>query len=130
MVKPVSVPHAYVHFFTDGWNTAPTLATQYLQQMLEFVKKENYGELATIVGRYYTTDHDKQWEHIKLLWEDSLAVEAKAGRVMKVQLVWWKKNIVDEFLKSIIVNGSEGRLQGALNNVFVERPSHNICGRG
>jgi len=98
--------------------------------MLEFVKKEKYGELATIVGRYYTTDCDKQWECIKLLWGGSLAVEAKTGRVMKVQPMWWKKNIVDEFLRSIIVNGSEGQLQGALDDAFVERPSHNICGRG
>jgi len=48
--KQVGVPHAYVHFFGDGRDTAPTSATKYLQQLLEFVKKENYGELATIIG--------------------------------------------------------------------------------
>ena len=47
--KEVGVPHTYVHFFGDGRDTAPRSASKYAQQLLDFMKKENYGELATIV---------------------------------------------------------------------------------
>lgn len=31
--------------------------------------KENYGELATIIGRYYAMDRDKRWERIQCAYE-------------------------------------------------------------
>lgn len=36
----------------------------FLEQLLSFCEKEEYGELATIVGRYYAMDRDKRWERI------------------------------------------------------------------
>lgn len=38
----------------------------YLEQLQNFLKNENYGELATIVGRYYAMDRDKRWERIRV----------------------------------------------------------------
>jgi 2,3-bisphosphoglycerate-independent phosphoglycerate mutase len=37
--------------------------------LLAFLKKEEYGQLSTIAGRYYTMDCDKSWEHIKIAVE-------------------------------------------------------------
>ena len=128
------MPHAYVHFFGDGRDTAPTSATEYLQQLLAFVKKENYGELATIVGRYYAMDRDKRWERIKVAVEGLVNGEGEDGKgdsgAAGVVEENYKKKITDEFLRPIIVNGSEGRVQGALDDGLVERRSHGLCGRG
>lgn len=38
----------------------------FLQQLIDYVKKEQYGEIATIVGRYYAMDRDKRWERIRV----------------------------------------------------------------
>ncbi|KAL9716762.1 hypothetical protein Ac2012v2_001213 [Leucoagaricus gongylophorus] len=113
--KEVGVPYTYVHFFGDGRDTAPTSATKYLQQLLEFMKKESYGELATIVGRYYAMDRDKRWERIKIAVEGLVNGEGEDGKghegAVGVVEENYKKNVTDEFLKPIVVNGTEGRVQ-------------------
>lgn len=58
--KEVGVPKAIVHFIGDGRDTAPRSSDGYLQDLLDFMKKENYGEVGTVVGRYYAMDRDKR----------------------------------------------------------------------
>lgn len=40
---------------------------RFLQQLIDFINKEQYGEIATIVGRYYAMDRDKRWERIRVV---------------------------------------------------------------
>ncbi|KAF5352597.1 hypothetical protein D9756_006332 [Leucocoprinus leucothites] len=113
--KEVGVPHTYVHFFGDGRDTAPRSATKYLKDLLDFMKKENYGELATIIGRYYAMDRDKRWERIKIAVEGLVNGEGEdaKGHESAISIVEenYKKDVTDEFLKPIIVNGEEGRVK-------------------
>ncbi|KAE9403782.1 hypothetical protein BT96DRAFT_936208 [Gymnopus androsaceus JB14] len=109
------VPHTYVHFFGDGRDTAPRSFNIYYDQLLEFMKKEEYGELATVVGRYYAMDRDKRWERVKiavdgLVGGEGEKLEAKTG-VMDAIKSNYEKDVTDEFLKPIIVNGDEGRIK-------------------
>jgi len=115
------VPHAYIHFLGDGRDTAPRSATIYLKQLEDFTKQLGYGELATIVGRYYAMDRDKRWERIKVAVDgllsgtgDAVSVqgdETPAQAAVKSVEEFYKQDITDEFLKPIIVNGAEGRIQ-------------------
>jgi 2,3-bisphosphoglycerate-independent phosphoglycerate mutase len=105
-----------VHFFADGRDTAPRSASGYCQELLDFMKKEEYGELATVVGRYYAMDRDKRWERIKIAMdglvqgkgEDGMGAEGIVGVINGN----YEKDITDEFLKPIIVNEDAGRLKG------------------
>ncbi|EKM84442.1 hypothetical protein AGABI1DRAFT_110949 [Agaricus bisporus var. burnettii JB137-S8] len=113
--KEVGVPHTYVHFFGDGRDTAPRSAAGYLKDLLEFMKKEDYGHLATIAGRYYAMDRDKRWERIKIAVEglvNGVGEDSKGqdGAINTVEENY-KKDVTDEFLKPIIVNGDEGRIK-------------------
>ncbi|KAL3092835.1 hypothetical protein niasHT_030024 [Heterodera trifolii] len=67
--KQLQVPKVFVHFFADGRDTSPTSGAGFLQQLLDFLIAENYGELATIVGRYYAMDRDNRWDRIKVAYE-------------------------------------------------------------
>ncbi|KAF9445747.1 phosphoglycerate mutase [Macrolepiota fuliginosa MF-IS2] len=113
--KEVGVPHTYVHFFGDGRDTAPRSSTKYLQQLLDFLKKENYGELSTVVGRYYAMDRDKRWERVTVAVDGLINGVGEDGKgadgVVGVVEENYKKDITDEFLKPIIVNGTEGRIK-------------------
>ncbi|KAJ3809090.1 BPG-independent [Lentinula lateritia] len=114
--KEEGVPHTYVHFFGDGRDTAPRSATGYCEQLLEFMQKEEYGELATIVGRYYAMDRDKRWERVKVAidglvdGEGEKLVDTKTS-VLDAIKGNYEKDVTDEFLKPIIVNGEEGRIK-------------------
>ncbi|KAG6835251.1 hypothetical protein H0H93_003450 [Arthromyces matolae] len=96
--KEVVVPKTYIHLFGDGRDTAPRSAAGYCQQLLDFLKKENYGELTTIIA----VDGLVKGEG-----EDG---KGKEG-VVDVIKANYEKDVTDEFLKPIIVNGKEGRIQ-------------------
>jgi 2,3-bisphosphoglycerate-independent phosphoglycerate mutase len=114
--KEQGVPHTYVHFFGDGRDTAPRSAEGYCSDLLAFMEKEKYGELATVVGRYYAMDRDKRWERIKiavdgLVGGEGAKITEGKGVVDEIKANY-EKDVTDEFLKPIIVNGDAGRLKG------------------
>ena len=41
----------------------------YLKELLAAMKQLEYGQLATITGRYYAMDRDKRWERVQLAYE-------------------------------------------------------------
>lgn len=111
--KAQGIPHTYVHFFGDGRDTAPTSSAKYCEELLEFMKKEEYGELATIVGRYYAMDRDKRWERVKVAVDAIVKGAGEEGKdAVKAIKAKYEKKENDEFLKPIIVNGDEGRVRG------------------
>ena len=112
--KEVGGPHTYVHFLGDGRDTAPRSAIGYVKDLLEFIKKEEYGELATIIGRYYAMDRDKRWERVKIAIEGLVKGEGEvADDPIKAIENNYENNVTDEFLKPIIVNGDAGRIKGS-----------------
>src|SRR5699024_907009 len=52
----------YLHLFTDGRDTKPTVAVSYVNTLLDLFKKYGVGEIASISGRYYSMDRDKRFE--------------------------------------------------------------------
>ncbi|KAJ6608969.1 cofactor-independent phosphoglycerate mutase [Mycena sp. CBHHK59/15] len=113
--KEQGVPHTYVHFFGDGRDTAPRSAAGYCADLLAFMEKEQYGELATVVGRYYAMDRDKRWERVKVAVDGLVSGEGEAldGGKAAVDAIQgnYEKDVTDEFLKPIVVNGDAGRIK-------------------
>ncbi|KAJ7453314.1 phosphoglycerate mutase [Mycena galericulata] len=110
--KEQGIPHTYVHFIGDGRDTAPRSAAGYLQDLLDFMKKEEYGELATVVGRYYAMDRDKRWERVKIAVDGLVGGVGEEGADAVAAIKKdYEKDVTDEFLKPIIVNGDEGRIK-------------------
>lgn len=46
---------------------------KFVRDLLNFLQAEQYGEIATIVGRYYAMDRDKRWERIQVAYEGLIA---------------------------------------------------------
>jgi len=114
------VPHTYIHFLGDGRDTAPRSAAKYTQELLDFIKELGYGEIATVIGRYYAMDRDKRWERVKiavdgLVQGEGEKVEGGQEGIVKAIEANYAKDVTDEFLKPIIVDGDEGRIKGASN---------------
>jgi 2,3-bisphosphoglycerate-independent phosphoglycerate mutase len=58
-----------VHAFTDGRDTDPHGAENYLAQFQEQARAIGVGHIASIIGRYYAMDRDKRWERIKAAFD-------------------------------------------------------------
>jgi len=52
----------YLHLFTDGRDTKPTVALQYLKELTNLIEEYGAGEIGSISGRFYSMDRDKRAE--------------------------------------------------------------------
>jgi 2,3-bisphosphoglycerate-independent phosphoglycerate mutase len=92
----------FVHAFTDGRDTDPNGAVDYIDDIIEHCKKTT-GKLATVVGRYYAMDRDNRWERIKLAY-DAMTKNEGEGRKNIVNSIKksYAKGITDEFILPLI----------------------------
>lgn len=58
----LGVKEIYLHLFTDGRDTKPTIAIEYIKELQVLIKKYKVGEIASISGRFYSMDRDKRFE--------------------------------------------------------------------
>jgi len=52
----------YVHIIGDGRDTPPKSIKKYIQQVEDYIFKTHCGKIASIVGRFYALDRDKNWD--------------------------------------------------------------------
>ncbi|HEX6799985.1 MAG TPA: 2,3-bisphosphoglycerate-independent phosphoglycerate mutase, partial [Ktedonobacterales bacterium] len=66
------VKRVYIHAFTDGRDTSPTGAVEYMRELLAQAAEiggEHAARVATVSGRYYAMDRDNRWERIaRVYW--------------------------------------------------------------
>lgn len=60
--KKQGLKKVYVHGITDGRDVPPQSAKTFIQRLQKHIKKVGVGEIATLVGRYYAMDRDKNWD--------------------------------------------------------------------
>jgi 2,3-bisphosphoglycerate-independent phosphoglycerate mutase len=59
----------YVHFFSDGRDTPPRSALTYLDRLERKFKEVGPGTVASVMGRYYAMDRDRNWGRTRLAYE-------------------------------------------------------------
>lgn len=98
--KEEGVPKAYVHFFGDGRDTDPKSGLGHLKDLQAYMQEIQFGEVVTMVGRYYAMDRDKRWERV------TVAVDAlvrgkgeKSDDLVKTVEARYEAKETDEFLK-------------------------------
>ena len=62
LVKRNNFNKLYLHLFTDGRDSPPTMGKTYVQQVKEVIRKKELGTIASIMGRYWAMDRDQRWE--------------------------------------------------------------------
>lgn len=108
----MEIPHVYIHFFGDGRDTDPKSGKGHMETLLKKTQELGTGKIATVVGRYYIMDRDKRWERVEVGMAG--VVEGKgeeSSDPVKTIQERYDAGETDEFLKPIIVNGKEGRVQ-------------------
>jgi 2,3-bisphosphoglycerate-independent phosphoglycerate mutase len=73
------ITKVYLHLFTDGRDSGPYDARIFLEEL----RKHMYGpeKIATMMGRFYAMDRNKNWDRIKKAYE--ALTEGKGIRVAK-----------------------------------------------
>ncbi|MBQ9625422.1 MAG: 2,3-bisphosphoglycerate-independent phosphoglycerate mutase [Clostridia bacterium] len=107
LAKEKGVKQAAVHCFTDGRDVAPTSGIGYVQQLQEHIEKIGFGEISTIIGRYYAMDRDNRWERVQIAYDALTLGEGEhTNNPCATMQKRYDNNETDEFLKPIICGES------------------------
>jgi 2,3-bisphosphoglycerate-independent phosphoglycerate mutase len=120
--KHHNVPKCFIQYLGDGRDTSPTSGVGFCQQTLDFLKEQEYGELATVCGRYYAMDRDKRWERLKVAYEalvGGVGEVATKDTVIDVIKKRYENEETDEFLKPIILS-DDGRFKDNDTIIFFD----------
>ncbi len=95
----------YLHLITDGRDTAPNAAANYLREFQSKYKNQSNIKIACIIGRFFAMDRDKRWERVKKTTDAYTAcVGKKTSDPVNEILESYKAGITDEFIEPLIVN--------------------------
>ncbi|MEO6729149.1 MAG: 2,3-bisphosphoglycerate-independent phosphoglycerate mutase [Candidatus Dojkabacteria bacterium] len=94
----------FIHAFTDGRDSAPNSALEVLDKVAAFCIQKRMGRIATIVGRAYAMDRNRNWARTKIAYD--LLVEGKGKIVPNYKQAVeesYKNNVFDEYIDPIAI---------------------------
>ncbi|QVK18116.1 2,3-bisphosphoglycerate-independent phosphoglycerate mutase [Mycoplasmatota bacterium] len=104
MAKQQNIEKVYVHAFLDGRDVPPKSAIGYVESLEKAMKEIGLGEIATVSGRYYAMDRDKDYERTQLAYDAmTLAQGLKFNSAKEGIETSYEKGIVDEFVVPFVV---------------------------
>ena len=107
------VPDLVIHAFTDGRDTSPTHAIDFLAAVDEWCRDIGAGRIASIVGRYYAMDRDARWERTQRAYDLLVKGEAEhhARTPAEAMHAAYTRGETDEFIAPTLVGEREGRIR-------------------
>ncbi len=65
MAKREELDKVYVHCFLDGRDTPPASGKDFVAKLEEKMAEIGVGKVASVAGRYYAMDRDKNWDRVQ-----------------------------------------------------------------
>ena len=94
-----------IHIFTDGRDTNPKSAVRFISDLIRNIKEENWpGKIASVMGRSYAMDRNKNWEKTKLAYYCLVnGVGKKEDNLINALEKYYANEITDEFIKPTLI---------------------------
>jgi 2,3-bisphosphoglycerate-independent phosphoglycerate mutase len=97
-----------VHMITDGRDTPPRSALQYLPS-IEQALADVGGRIATVAGRFYTMDRDRRWERVERGWRALVLGKGRGAASARDAInAAYAAGESDEFIQPSVVAGFTG----------------------
>ena len=96
------ISNVFIHVISDGRDTDIHSLYTYISMLEEKIKETGVGKIASICGRYYAMDRDKNWDRTERYYD--LLVSGKgalANSIPQVIQKCYERNVTDEFLPPI-----------------------------
>jgi len=109
MAKKKGLKRVYIHAFLDGRDVPPSSAVTFIDELEAYIKETaSPAVIASVHGRYYAMDRDKNWDRIKKSYDVLTKADGKtidsARRGVEAS---YQDGVTDEFVEPFVVN-SEG----------------------
>lgn len=103
--KANGVGTTYVHAFLDGRDVPPQSAVSYVEDLEAYMDEESYGAIATVHGRYYAMDRDKNFGRTQKAYDAMSFADAEhhdsAAEGIKAS---YDEGVNDEFVIPFVVD--------------------------
>ncbi len=109
LAKSKNVPKIYIHAWLDGRDTNPKSAQKYINTLEKHISNNRTIQLATICGRYYAMDRDKNWD--RTIKSYNCIVNAKGNKINSTQPAiekFYNENVTDEFISPCTIKNYKG----------------------
>jgi len=108
----------FLHLFLDGRDTAKDLGAEFVKRLTELLKKEKTGSIASISGRFFGMDRNKNWDRIEKAYQAIVYGQSvKSGRD-PIELIKesYAKEIFDEEFEPAVITDRNNKPAGTIED--------------
>ena len=108
-----------LHGFLDGRDTPPSSAKHFVGKVLSKTAELEKFSIATVSGRYYAMDRDKNWDRVEKVYRAIAEGVGKKGQdAITVIDQNYTMGVTDEFVVPTVIDGYQGMKDGDAILVF------------
>ena len=111
--KEEGVEKIAIHVFTDGRDSPPQSAAEFLTSLEKLLSDLGAGHIATVAGRYYAMDRDKNWERTETVLQalfESKGEKHSGKKPSETLEEKYRTGAHDEHLEPIIFPDPSGKI--------------------
>lgn len=104
MTRKNGLKQVFVHAILDGRDTPPNSGVEYIRRLKDHICLHNYGDIASICGRFYAMDRDRRWNRTEAAFR--LYTEGEGlHEIDPVEAVRkaYQRGETDEFVKPVVL---------------------------
>jgi 2,3-bisphosphoglycerate-independent phosphoglycerate mutase len=109
MASENNIKELYIHVFTDGRDSPPTASKNYIREVRKVIDKEGVGQIASVMGRYWSMDRDQRWDRTAKAY---FALTKGDGRLVKSVEeaidMSYDEGKTDEFIEPSLITDESG----------------------
>jgi 2,3-bisphosphoglycerate-independent phosphoglycerate mutase len=110
--KQAGIEKIAIHAFTDGRDTGPRSAAQYLRELEDVIDDLGIGFIATAAGRFYAMDRDNNWDRLekveKAIFQGECSRTYQACKPSEILESLYREGVVDEHLEPVVFFDDKG----------------------
>lgn len=107
--KDAGVENVLLHLFTDGRDTAPKSALDYVADLEKFLAEQGTGKIASIGGRYFGMDRDNNADRIEKHFKIMTSLDGlKHSSAQAAIEAAYEKDLTDEFIEPALIEIGPG----------------------
>lgn len=115
--KRKNIKKVRVHAFTDGKDAPQKEGAKMVKKVQEKLKELDDGKIATIMGRYFPMDREKNWDIIQKAYD--CLIKGKGQKTTDPEAAieyFYKKGVIDTMIRpTVIVNKEDQKPVGTIS---------------
>ncbi|MDF2617183.1 MAG: hypothetical protein K0Q47_1839 [Sedimentibacter sp.] len=117
LAKKNDLNNVEIHCITDGRDVSPTSSPNYIKELKKKINSIGTGHIASIMGRYYAMDRNKQWDRVELAYNTLVNGEGERfADPLEAVKDSYLSGVTDEFIKPLLVEKEDGTIASIKDN--------------